>query len=98
MITYIFFDPKTGTITHVHRQYRPAEEERGQVKPSSREKLLEEIGAFLPTEVDFDFLVIPEKIKPVSGYRYFVDLATRSLMLVERPRPGKEEQECKPIR
>ena len=88
---YILFDPRTGEIVHVHRELRVLEEEPSKAQPLSRLELLQEIGDFLP-RADCDLLVTTEQLVPVRGYRHHVDLATRKLMLVERPKPTAEVQ------
>ena len=91
MQTYVFYNQKTGKILHIHHEYHPLEEE-GDEKLITSESLINELEELLPNDIPFDILVTPEQPTPVNGYKYYVDLATRKLMLVETPKTRKEEK------
>lgn len=90
MPSYIIYNKATGDILHVHREYYMGSEQTVEV---DEKRMIEELGDILPNDVDFGILAVDETPRPVRGYRYYVDLRTSKLMLVERPREEKERRQ-----
>lgn len=87
MPTYIIYDKNNGEILHVHKEYYMGAEQPVAV---DEKRLLAELGETLPKGIETGILAVEETPQPVRGYRYYVDLRTARLMLVERPRKEKE--------
>ena len=89
MPSYIIYDKATGDILHVHREYYMGSEQAVEV---DEKRMIKELSDMLPKDVKFGILAVDESPQPVRGYRYYVDLTTSKLMLVERPRTERERQ------
>lgn len=90
MPAYILYDKNTGEILHVHKEYYMGSEQPVEV---DEKRLMAELGEMLPKDTETGLLAVAETPQPVRGYRYYVDLRTARLMLVERPRKEKEQKQ-----
>ena len=86
MPTYIFYNPATGQIRHVHRQYYMGSPDPVEV---DEKRLREELRGILPAGVETAILATDESPQPKRGYRYYVDLTSKRLMCVEKSAPSK---------
>jgi len=89
MPSYVFYDKTSGDILHVHREYYMSSEQTVEVDET---RLMRELGELLPKDVEVQVLAVDESPQPVKGYRYYVDLRTSRLMLVEKPQVEMEQR------
>ena len=89
MPSYIFYDKATGDIFHVHKEYYMGSEQTVEV---DEKRMMEEFNDIFPRDVELGVMAVDESPQPVRGYRYYVDLRTSKLMLVEKPRKKEHGQ------
>lgn len=90
MPSYIIYDKATGDILHVHKEYYMGSEQTIEV---DEKRMMEELSETFPKDVKLGVLAVDELPQPVRGYRYYVDLRTSKLMLIERPHKEKERRQ-----
>ncbi|MHA1960770.1 MAG: hypothetical protein ACW99U_11090 [Candidatus Thorarchaeota archaeon] len=49
------------------------------------EEMMKELGEMLPEGIDIGVTSTEEALKPVRGYRYYVDISSRKIMLLDKP-------------
>lgn len=87
MSNYILFNKSTGEIVHIHREFYM---DSNKTIELSEKEVLQQVGEFIPEGIEVSMISVDESPQPKRGYRYYVDLTTNKLMLVERPIEKKE--------
>jgi hypothetical protein len=86
---YVIYNKNTGEILHIHREYLMDSEESMEL---SEEEVFNEVKEMLPEGIEAGLTTADDSLKPVRGYRYYVDLSSGKLMLVENPSTLKEKK------
>lgn len=88
MTTYVFYNKANGEIVHTHREYYMDSEKASEI---SEDELYKVVKDLLPRDKDIHYLTVAEDLKPVRGYKFYVDLTLNDLIKIEKPIQKKEK-------
>lgn len=83
MSTYIIFNRDNGEVVHVHREYYMDSDVPVDIDV---EQMWKDIEGLIPEGIEADVIAVSKPPEVRRGFQYYVDLTTRELVSVEKPK------------